>query len=117
MAGKLTKIKAGKAIGAQTDFAETINTLIDFVKNLEGAGDILLDRGSFPTCRIKMRPANDNPNGGIPPGYEERANSIVDIQWDSSAHKLQIKRGTVLVKTGTVGTTWSDVIVFEEFNI
>ena len=113
----LRKLRKNVAIGAQKGFADAFNALVDFAEKLEGAGNIKVDKSNWPNVRITLSSENPPPPSGIPPGYEELSDSIVDIQWDSTSHKIQIKRGTVLVKTGTVGTSWSDLLTFEEYNI
>lgn len=62
-------------------------------------------------------PEGGGPAEFPPDGWEELADALVDIKWDSDYHKLQIKRGTILVKTGTVATTWTDLLAFAEFNV
>lgn len=77
--------------------------------------------GNTQTVQALMSADVSIPAGGpgdFPPeGWSERASGIVDIQWDSSYHKIQVKRGTVLVKDNTEDASWSDLLTFGEFNV
>lgn len=53
--------------------------------------------------------------GGTPSGYTETSIPII-WRYDTSAHKWQYKKATVLVKDNTTDSTWTDAISFTEFN-
>ena len=119
----LTYLIPGKAIGAQKGLSETINELIDFVKGLEGAGGVKVDKSHWPDVRITLTTdAPKPPQSGIPAGYEEETLNIVCdgkivtrkvlvetaskadvVTWDSSDNRklLQVgTNGTLLVDKG-----------------
>jgi hypothetical protein len=52
--------------------------------------------------------------GGVPPGYAD-GTVFVDMQWDSSGKKIQVKTATALVKTDTT-SAWTDKVTFAQFN-
>lgn len=67
----LTKLKTGKALGAQRGFVETFNAIVDFVRNLKGDADvnnatglIELDRGDATHPVIRVKPGGKTGGGG-----------------------------------------------------
>lgn len=113
-----TKIKKGKAIGAQAGLSDDLTKVFSILENLEGIGGVEIKRdGVFWRIAITSSMAGSSgSSGGIPTGWSERADAIVDIQWDSTYHKLQVKRGTVLVKDSTEDASWSDLLTFAEYD-
>jgi len=66
----LTKLKAGKALGAQRGFVETFNAIVDFVRNLKGDADvnnatglIELDRSDAAHPVIRVKPGGKTGEG------------------------------------------------------
>lgn len=111
------KIKKGKAIGAQKGLVDDLKKLFSIVENMEGIGGIEIKRdGVFWRFAItsSMAGGGGSSSGGVPTGYTERSNSIVDIQVsDTDPKKIQVKRGTVLCKD--VDASWSDLLTPSSF--
>lgn len=62
--------------------------------------------------QLITKPLEDQ-SGTVPTGYAD-GTVIVDMQWDSSGKKIQVKTATALVKTGTT-SAWTDKITFASF--
>lgn len=106
-----TKIKKGKAIGAQKGLSDDLEKVFTILENLEGIGGVEIKRdGVFWRIAVTSSMAGGGgSSGGVPTGYTERSNSIVDMQVsDTDPKKVQIKRGTVLCKD--VDASWSDLL-------
>ena len=105
----------GKAIGAQKGFADSYNSIIDILENMEGAGDITIDRSNPKHWRIKKANVGETEQtgSGIPDGYSEEER-VTQIQWDNSAKKLQVKKATVLIKDEDA--SWTDLLTFAEYD-
>jgi len=104
---KLTKLKSGSSIGSQKNFVATFNALIDAIQNIEGLGDIQVDKSNFPYISISYTgegsSSTSSVGGGIPDGYEEEELNVVTDG--------KIVKRTVLVKTETKADveTWGSV--------
>lgn len=110
------KIKKGKAIGAQKGLADDLEKLFSILENLEGIGGIEVKRdGLYWRIAVTSTAVGGGASsGGVPTGYTERSNSIVDQQVsDTDPKKVQIKRGTVLCKD--VDSSWTDLLTPSSF--
>lgn len=71
----------GKAIGAQKNFAADFERVKAILENVEGVGDIEIDKGNPEYWRIKITPqgyqSGSGGSGGIPEGYEEETLNII----------------------------------------
>jgi len=95
----LVYLKGGKSIGAQAGFVEAFNELVDFALDLDGAGDIKVDKTHWPRVRISYVPQQP-PTGGIPDGWEEKEVNVVT--------QNGVVRMTVLVKSDTSTETYNE---------
>lgn len=112
-------LKPGEPLARQKDMARKVNLLCEVLESLRGMGGLRF---------VKPVSARDwslvdgarNPDwtggsgGGVPEGFTELEDAVVDIQWDESGTKLQVKRGTILAKD--VDTEWTDLVDFEQFD-
>lgn len=107
----------GRAIGAQKTFAADFNAVMEILENMEGAGQVEIDKSNAKYWRIKIKEASDTGggSGGIPAGYTAQ-NRITQIQYDSTYYKLQIKKGTVLVKDDSEDADWTTLLTFQAFD-
>lgn len=116
----------GKAVGAQKGLVDKINKLCEVLENIAGLRGCKIYKPESGAWHINPSdagsPIGDNDSmageGGVPPGYAEMQNAVVDVQWvePESANApalLQVKRGKVLVKD--VGE-WETVIDFARYD-
>ena len=109
--------KIFKRWGAKTKVSEApIRENLDIIMNvLECSSGIDRGVGGGTTHGLGWSFGNGDSSGGaLPEGFEERENTIIDIKWDADYTKIQIKRGTVLVKDAE--EEWTDLITYTPFN-
>lgn len=108
----------GQPLAKQRGMARKINLLCDVLEGIRGLGvlQFFKPRGASRSWALvdSGDPTGAGGGGGgggeIPTGYEEREDSIIDMQLTSgSPNVIQVKRGTVLVKEGTE-TEWTDLV-------
>ena len=67
---------------------------------------------ALPAAAIEL-PAG----GAFPPDGWSEQTRVTQVQWDSTYYKLQIKKGTVLVKDDSEDAAWTDILEGEEFSV
>ena len=88
------KLKSGLAIGAQKNFAEDFNKVLEILENIDGLGGITIAKnGNMWRISVTGQATESigSGGGGIPAGYEEETINIVTSNG--------IKTRTVLSKT------------------
>jgi hypothetical protein len=112
-------MQAGKSIGAQPGLADKINAVTEVLQNFEGVGDIVITRNGTQ-WRIGLRPQtpwSSGGGGGDLTGYTEKEDAIIDARWNYGGNgKIEIKRGTVLVKDDTE-TDWAELVSTEAYSV
>lgn len=78
----------GKAIGAQPTLSADINAVFEILENMEGCGEIEIDRGDPKHWRIKSTPRSEADSGGAAT-TPETDNRSIEV---SSEEKLQLVR-------------------------
>ncbi len=72
--------------------------------------------GSTQSAKVLATAAVTIPSGsGVPAGYTKQ-NRVTQIQWDADYHKLQIKKGNILVENDSEDADWTDLLQFVEFD-
>lgn len=105
----LTKLKEGRAIGAQPGFAASWNWVVDWFRRSTGRNGVrITDRGDRWVIEADQPPGGGG-SGGIPAGYAE-GTVVTDVQLTSSG--LVISKATGLLKTGTGTTSTIDAEVY-----
>jgi len=108
----LTKLKEGRAIGAQPGFAASWNWVVDWFKRSGGRNGVrITDRGDRWVFEADQPPGGGGSGGGIPTGYEE-AQVVVGI--DISGGYLRIKTRTGLIKSAST-TTNTNAVPVEQY--
>lgn len=129
--GKLLKVTKGTLgpSGTDTNVAlkwesgKWVNSLPVDTSNDEQSGDLTTGArvvtgvktgGTGKLLQLVTKPLGTMGGGGIT-GYTETSIPIL-WQYNTSAHKWQFKKATVLVKDNTTDSTWTDAITFVQFN-
>ena len=111
-------LRPGMALARQKDMARKINMLCEVMETIRGIGGLRFVKPVSARDWAIVDSARDpdwtGDSGSVPEGFSERENTVIDIQWDASGTKLQVKRGTVLVKDAE--TEWTDLVDFEQFD-
>lgn len=55
--------------------------------------------------------------GAAEPAGFTKQNRITQIQWDSTNHTIQFKKGNVLVEDGSEDAEWTDLVDFEDYDV
>jgi len=107
----------GAALAKQPELARKINLLCDVLEGLAGVAGLRVTKpDAAPRAwQISAEFANSDGtvSGGVPDGFVEVEDAVVDIEWDASSHSLRVKRATILAKD--VGE-WEELIQFQEFD-
>lgn len=85
------KLKSGLAIGAQKNFAEDFNKVLEILENIDGLGGITIAKNGNMWRISVTGQQTASSGGGIPSGYEEETINIV------TSNGIQTR--TVLSKT------------------
>ena len=108
----LTKLKEGRAIGAQPGFAASWNWVVDWFRRSTGRNGVrITDRGDRWVIEADQPPGGGG-SGGIPAGYVE-AQIVTGIDISGGYLRIQTRTGLVKSSSPTTSTNAIPVEVYD----